>query len=201
MTKSSKLSRSTSSAEAKELIKNLASKVFQFRREAEEILSEFQIPIVIEDANKAVETLLSRFHLVVREIHERHEDRPTLKIDDEYDVQDLLHGLLTIYFDDVRTEQWTPELAGYSTRIDFLLKKERIAIEAKKTRKGLGKKELGNQLLIDIAHYQKHPDCNTLYCFIYDPEERMSNPTGFENDLTGKQGKLSVKVLVVPKRI
>jgi hypothetical protein len=86
------------------------------------------------------------------------------------------------------------------TRIDFLLKKEGIAIEAKKTRKGLGKKELGDQLITDIAHYQKHPDCNTLFCFVYDPEERISNPVGFENDLTGKQGKLSVKVLVVPKR-
>jgi hypothetical protein len=158
------------------------------------------MPIVTEDANKAVETILSRFHLVVREIHERHENRQTLRIDDEYDVQDLLHGLLTMYFDDVRTEQWTPELAGYSTRIDFLLKKEGIAIEAKKTRKSLGKKELGNQLIIDIAHYQKHPDCNTLFCFVYDPEERISNPIGFENDLTGKQGKLLVKVLVVPKR-
>jgi hypothetical protein len=200
MTKSSKLSRSTSSIEAKELIKNLASKVFRFRQEAEGILSKCQIPIVIEDANKIVETILSRFHLVVREIYERHESRSTLRIDDEYDVQDLLHGLLTIYFDDVRTEQWTPELAGYSTRIDFLLKKEGIAIEAKKTRKGLGKKELGNQLIIDIAHYQKHPDCNTLFCFIYDPEERISNPIGLENDLTGKQGKLLVKVLVVPKR-
>lgn len=200
MTKSSKLSKTTSSVEAKELVKDLASEVFQFRLEAERILSEFQMPIIIEDANKAVETLLSRFHLVVREIHERHESRPTLKIDDEYDIQDLLHGLLTIYFDDVRTEQWTPELAGYSTRIDFLLKKEGIAIEAKKSRKGLGKKELGNQLIIDIAHYQKHPDCNTLYCFVYDPEERISNPIGFENDLTGKQGKLFVKVFVVPKR-
>jgi hypothetical protein len=200
MTKSSKHSGSTFSVEAEELVKDLASKVFRFKQEADSILSKFQMPIVTEDANKAVETILSRFHLVVREIHERHENRQTLRIDDEYDVQDLLHGLLTMYFDDVRTEQWTPELAGYSTRIDFLLKKEGIAIEAKKTRKSLGKKELGNQLIIDIAHYQKHPDCNTLFCFVYDPEERISNPIGFENDLTGKQGKLLVKVLVVPKR-
>jgi hypothetical protein len=200
MTKSSRLSKSTYLAKAEELVKNLASRGFRFRQETDGILSKFQMPIVTEDANKTVETILSRFHLVAREIHERHENRQTLRIDDEYDVQDLLHGLLTIYFDDVRPEQWTPELAGYSTRIDFLLKKEGIAIEAKKTRKGLGKKELGNQLIIDIAHYQKHPDCNTLFCFVYDPEERISNPIGFENDLTGKQGKLFVKVLVVPRR-
>jgi len=200
MTKSSRLSKNIFSANAEELVKDLASGSARFRHEADAILSKFQIPIVTEDANGTVETILSRFHLVVREIQERHENRPTLVIGDEYDVQDLLHGLLTIYFDDVRTEQWTPELAGYSTRIDFLLKKESIAIEAKKTRKGLGKKEIGNQLIIDIAHYQKHPDCNVLFCFVYDPEERISNPVGFENDLTGKQGKLFVKVLVVPKR-
>ena len=200
MTKSSKLLERTSSAKAEEAVKGLASRVFRFNQEAEGILSKYQKPVVIEDANKLVETILSRFHLVAIEIHRRHENRPTLKIDDEYDVQDLLHGLLSICFDDIRREQWTPEYAGSSARIDFLLKKESIAIEAKKTRKGLGKKELGDQLIIDMAHYQKHSDCKSLYCFIYDPEERISNPIGFERDLTGMHENLFVKAIIVPKR-
>jgi hypothetical protein len=200
MIKSSKLSKSTSSAEVKQLVKDLASRLLKVKKETDTILSKYVESITVEDANRLLENILSKFHLVVREIGERHENRPTLKITDEYDVQDLLHGLLCICFDDVRVEEWTPEYAGSSARIDFLLKKEQIAIEVKKTRKGLGKKEIGEQLIIDIAHYQKHPECKFLYCFVYDPEERISNPIGFERDLSGKHDNLMVKVLVIPKR-
>ena len=57
------------------------------------------------------------------------------EIKDEYDVQDLLNALLRLNFDDVRPEEYTPSYAGSSTRVDFLLKKEKIVIEVKKTRK------------------------------------------------------------------
>lgn len=200
MKTSSKLSRSIFSSESEQIIRDLASRFVEAQKETANILSKFQQP-VIGDAHRIIESILSRFHLVAKEISERHESRPTIVINDEYDVQDLLEGLLRVYFDDIRPEQWTPEYAGSSARIDFLLKKEQIAIETKKTRKGLGKKEIGNELIVDIAHYQKHPDCRTLYCLIYDPEERISNPIGLENDLSGKHDNLMVKVLIVPKGI
>ena len=88
----------------------------------------------------------------------------------------------------------------FFARIDFLLQKELIAIEVKMARNGLSKKAIGDQLIIDIAHYQKHPNCKTLYCFIYDPDEIISNPTSLERDLSGKHGELMAKVYVVPKR-
>lgn len=200
MRTSSKPSKNTSSNETEGLIRDLASRLVEAKKETDTILSKFQQPVVIEDAHRIIESILLRFHLVAKAISERHDSRPTLTINDEYDVQDLLEGLLRIYFDDIRPEQWTPEYAGSSTRIDFLLKQEQIAIEAKKTRKGLGKKEIGNELIIDIAHYQKHPDCKTLYCLIYDPEERISNPIGLEKDLSGKHDNLLTKVFIVPKR-
>lgn len=200
MKTSSKPSKNTFSSKTEGLIRDLASRLIEAQEKTDGILSEFQQPTVVEDAHRVIESILSRFHLVAKEISERHESRPTLTINDEYDVQDLLEGLLRIYFDDIRPEQWTPEYAGSSARIDFLLKQEQIAIEVKKTRKGLGKKELGNELIIDIAHYEKHPDCKTLYCFIYDPEERISNPIGLEKDLSGKHENLVAKVFIVPKR-
>jgi hypothetical protein len=197
----SKPSKSNSSAEAEKLVKDLVSRILRFEEETDTILCKYRQPtVVVEDAHRLVENMLSKFHLVVREINERHEGRPTLEITDEYDVQDLLHGLLRLYFEDVRPEQWTPEYAGSSAKIDFLLKKEQIAIEVKMARKGLSKKAIGDQLIIDIAHYQKHPDCKTLYCFIYDPEEIISNPIGLERDLSGKHDELITKVFVVPKR-
>ncbi|MBZ4359524.1 hypothetical protein LAM19_25050, partial [Mycobacterium tuberculosis] len=78
-------------------------------------------------------------------------NRQTIEINDEYDVQDLFHALLKIHFEDVRPEEYTPSYAGSSTRVDFLLKNEKIIIELKKTRKNLKQKEVGEQLIVDIA--------------------------------------------------
>ena len=83
--------------------------------------------------------------------------------------------------------------------MDFLLKLEQIVIEAKKTRSGLGARELGEQLIVDIQKYKQHPDCRTLVCFVYDPEGRIANPRGIENDLSGDKDGLTVRVIIAPK--
>jgi hypothetical protein len=141
--------------------------------------------------------LCSRFPLVVRELRHRHNDRTTLDVVDEYDLQDLLHSMLHLFFDDVRPEEVVPSYAGKSTRMDFLLKDSSISVEAKMTRKGLGTKEVGEQLLLDIAQYQSHPSCEALFCLVYDPEHRVRNPRGLETDLSKKHGELDVRVFVV----
>lgn len=146
-----------------------------------------------------IEKLFARFHSVARQLRQRHDDRPTLDINDEYDVQDLLHGLLKVYFDDIRPEEWTPSYAGGCTRMDFLLKAEKIVVEVKKTRSKLGAKEIGSELADDILRYRSHPDCKTLVCFVYDPEERILNPRGLEHDLSQPVGELQVKVYVIQK--
>src|SRR6266567_4183831 len=97
-----------------------------------------------------IENLCRRFHLIATQLHTRHEKRVTLTIADEYDVQDLMHSLLTIYFDDVRKEEGTPSHAGKSARMDFLIKDESTVVETKMTRDGLGDKELGEELALDI---------------------------------------------------
>nr|GFC70330.1 hypothetical protein [Tanacetum cinerariifolium] len=84
---------------------------------------------------------------------------------------------------DVRAEEWTPSYAGGSSRVDFLLKKERIIIEIKKTRPTLKAKHIGEQLIVDSQRYRAHPDCGRLLCFVYDPEGWVANPAGLENDL------------------
>ena len=143
--------------------------------------------------------LFYRFHIICRQLRERREGRPTLEIEDEYDAQDLLHALLQIYADDIRKEEWTPSYAGGSSRMDFLLKKEQIVVEVKKTRKGLGAKEIGDQLIIDVGRYGTHPDCRALFCFIYDPEGRIGNPIGIERDLQGTGKNIDVEVFIFPK--
>jgi hypothetical protein len=145
-----------------------------------------------------LESLCNRFHLVARQLRERHADRETIDVVDEYDVQDLLHALLHIHFDDIRPEEWTPSYGGGSARVDFLLKDESIIVEIKKTRSKLGAREIGDELLIDIGRYQVHPSCKYLVCFVYDPEGRIGNPRGLESDLRRKVNDIEVKVFVRP---
>lgn len=145
-----------------------------------------------------IQNLCNRFHLVAMQLRDRHDDRETIDIQDEYDVQDLFHSLLKIHFEDIRPEEWTPSYAGQSARVDFLLKQERIVVEIKKTRKGLGAKKIGNELIEDIFRYKSHPDCDALICFVYDPEGQISNPRGLESDLNQKDGELLVDVFIRP---
>lgn len=150
-------------------------------------------------ATALVRAMCERFAIVANALVERHDNRPTILITDEYDVQDLLGGLLKLHFADVRPEEWTPSYAGNASRMDFLLKPEQIVVEAKMTRKGLGQKEVVTQLAEDILRYQSHQDCRTLMCFVYDPAGRCTNPTAMENDLTKSHGDLEVIVIVQPK--
>lgn len=145
-----------------------------------------------------VERICDRFHLVARQLRERFNERETIDIQDEYDVQDLFHALLHLEFEDIRPEEWAPSNAGKSTRVDFLLKPERIVIEVKKTRRGLGAKEVGSQLMEDIHRYRSHPDCDALVCFVYDPEGRVVNPRGMESDLNIDTGELVVQAVIRP---
>ncbi|HZG52484.1 MAG TPA: hypothetical protein VEZ40_10140 [Pyrinomonadaceae bacterium] len=151
------------------------------------------------DTFSALRLMSQRFHQVARQLRNRYSQRPTIEVEDEYDMQDLLHALLRLNFDDIRPEEWTPSYAGKSARMDFLLKAEQVVVETKKTRKGLDAKELGDQLIIDIQRYQSHPDCKTLFCFVYDPEARIANPVGIENDLSKTYNGLDVIVQIEPK--
>jgi hypothetical protein len=149
---------------------------------------------------QALIELCRRFHRVVGQLRRRHDNRPTLDVSDEYDVQDLVHALLKLSFDDIRPEEWTPSYAGGSSRMDFLLWEESIVLEVKKTRQNLRDREVGSQLNDDIARYRSHSRCKALVCFIYDPEERLQNPRALENDLSGSREGLDVRVVIEPRR-
>ncbi len=154
-------------------------------------------PSNLHDASEVLNIIFARFHKVARQLRTRYNDRPTLEIEDEYDVQDLLHSLLQLYFDDVRREEWTPSYAGGNSRQDFLLKTEKVVVEVKKTRASLKDKNLGEELIIDIEKYKSHPDCDNLICFVYDPEGRLGNPKGIMNDLNNTH-KGFVEVIIKP---
>jgi hypothetical protein len=132
--------------------------------------------------------------------HRRKGAQP-LSFSSEYDVQDLLHSMLRPWISDIRPEEFTPSYAGSSTRMDFLLPAHSLVIELKFVRDRAHGKRIGNELIVDIEHYRRHPACNNLWCVIYDPDHLLMNAEGLCTDLEGvrktKDGELVVKVLVM----
>ncbi len=151
------------------------------------------------DALEKIERIAHRFDIVARQLRRRYKNRATLTIEDEYDIQELFHALLRLFFDDVRPEEWTPSYAGGNSRIDFLLNSEQIVVELKMTRNGLNAREVSNQLNIAIGRYRSHPDCKTLVAFLYDPEQYIDNPKGVEDDLSRAREDMLVKVIITPR--
>jgi hypothetical protein len=152
-----------------------------------------------DDVVNVVVKICHRFDVAARRLRSRRTSRQPLVMNDEYDVQYLLGALLDIHFDDIQPEDYVPSFAGGSSRIDFVLRRERIAIEAKRTRQDLTAKKLGEELIIDIAKYNTHDGVDTLICFVYDPEHIIDNPRGVESDLEKTpSGRLKVRVCVRP---
>lgn len=150
-----------------------------------------------EETIALLERIARRLPHIAHQLGHRHDDRSTLCINDEYDVQDLVHALLQLFFEDIRAEEWTPSYAGGSSRIDFLLQNEQTVLEMKKTRPGLKAKELSEQLMIDIMRYQSHPNCKALVGIIYDLDKYVSNPKGVERDLSKPVNGMPVSVFIV----
>ncbi|MGN0383146.1 MAG: hypothetical protein ACI4DS_02665 [Eubacterium sp.] len=149
------------------------------------------------NSEELLENIFNKFHRVARQLRTRHNNRETLNVNDEYDVQDLLHALLLLHFDDVRAEEWTPSYAGGAVRMDFLINDINTVIEVKKTRNSMTSKSLGEELIIDIEKYQSHQKCDKLYCFVYDPEGLLGNPVGIKKDLEKSHSDF-LKVFIKP---
>ena len=124
-----------------------------------------------------------------------------LTFQSEYDVQDLLHALLRPWVADIRPEEFTPSYAGSSTRMDFLLPTHRLVLELKFVRDRQHGRKIGDEFIVDIEHYRRHPDCDALWCVIYDPGNLLMNPTGLVKDLEGTRatadGAVAVRVFVI----
>jgi hypothetical protein len=100
-------------------------------------------------------------------------------------------------YDDVRPEDYVSQFAGANSRVDFLIRGVGVIVETKMTRPSLTDKRVGEELLIDWGRYQRHPDCKGIFALVYDPSRRLSNPTALESDLSGDNGGLWTRVLVV----
>ncbi len=151
------------------------------------------------DALHDLERMLKNFHKAAIKLRERRDKRSIIEVNDEYDVQDILHSYLQLNFEDVRREDFNMSNAGSNTKIDFILKNENIGIEVKMASDKLKDKELGEQLLIDIGKYKSHGNCKTLVIFIYDKADFISNKAALIRDLERqKTSEMDIIVIISP---
>ena len=149
------------------------------------------------DKHSDLEHLIRRLPLIIEQMAERQRSRSPFEVNDEYDLQDLFHGLLNALFDDIRPEEHTPSYASSSSRMDFFLPEIGAVTELKMMRPSMSTRDLADQLINDIFRYQVFPGCKTLYCVVYDPDGRISNPRGVEADLMRPVNQIDVKVIIV----
>lgn len=147
-----------------------------------------------------LEVLIKGLRRAMQPLTHRRKGAQSLTFSSEYDVQDLLHALLRPWVADIRPEEFTPSYAGTSTRMDFLLPKYKLVPELKLVRDRRHAGKIGDELIVDMDHYRRHPDCDELWCIVFDQDHLLPNAEGLKADLEGprttKEGTVNVRVLV-----
>lgn len=122
---------------------------------------------------------------------------PPPNIQQERDLQVLVHALLRLLYRDVRPEDAVSKQAGATSRVDFLIKDAGVIVETKMTRKSLTDKQVGEELLIDWGRYERHPDCRGIFGLVYDPGHYLSNAAGLEDDLSNDRADIPKRVIII----
>lgn len=155
-----------------------------------------------QSVDEAIQVTIQGLRRAMHTLTYRRKGAEKLNFSNEYDVQDLLHALLRPCIQDIRPEEYTPSYAGKSTRMDFFLPAHELVIETKCVRDRSHAKNVGDELALDIGHYQAHPGAKKLWCVVYDPEHHITNPEGLK-DLEGTHSKsekqIAVRVFVIHK--
>ncbi|MFO0774168.1 MAG: hypothetical protein U0172_05850 [Nitrospiraceae bacterium] len=151
------------------------------------------------DTDTIIRKVCARFHTIARQLRLRGEYRATLDVEDDRDVQDLLYALLRYELDEVAPQEWTPSYPVSSPSVALVLPSLRLGIVAKKTKSGVGPRELGQQLLLDCQELAKPNGYARLVCFIYDPEGRIGNPRSLEAELRGIDLTIRIDTIIYPR--
>lgn len=143
-----------------------------------------------------IKQIFNRFSEVVIPLKKRRGDREPLTMDDEANVQYLLHGLLKLHFDDVRREPYTERHSSVSPRIDFLVQNETIGIEVKRASPTRQERALRNELSEDKEQYRADVNIDTFLIFVYDPEKQIENKAEFEDSFRQDAPQMKTEVIV-----
>ncbi|MCF2141628.1 MAG: hypothetical protein K9W44_16365 [Candidatus Lokiarchaeota archaeon] len=181
-------------SEFKNVIMGVTLKLLDYVNEKMESLGN-----TLEDT--CLMNIFNKFHGIAKRLENRYDNRPTIIIENEYDVQDLLNALLYEHFDSIQVEEYGHMYAGKRPRVDFFLRYDEIAIEVKCVRdSNHANRILREEIILDIAYYSKRKEFKHLYFFIYDPKSLLLNRTDFIKDLEENvpENYSSIKIVIKP---
>jgi hypothetical protein len=149
-----------------------------------------QAKFLNKSADEVVRDVLNNFSNAIQKIiKDRRKDHPEFKIEDEYDVQDILYVILKSIFPTLREEDAIPKVGAKSTKIDLIIREEKILIEVKMIKgKDSNETHFIEQLKIDFESYHECKWLKKLYCFVYDPFKKTKDISNF-HDLNGNRTK------------
>ncbi|WP_425629622.1 hypothetical protein [Cellulophaga lytica] len=169
----------------------------------EEIESQLlQVKFISKTSEEVLRDIFYNFPNAVQKIiKNRRKGHPEFAIKDEYDVQDILYVIIKSIFPNMRDEDPIPKVGGKSTKIDLILREEKILIEVKMIKEtDSNETHFIEQLKVDFESYHKCVWLEKLFCFVYDPYKKTRDISNF-NDLNGKRTKgkhnYNVEVIVV----
>jgi hypothetical protein len=145
-------------------------------------------------AAETLETLLRRLPLVIRQLRQRFRTRRPFRVQDEYDLEDLVRSLLSIYFDDVRLRSRTPPYAT-ATRTDLLIP-GRIVCILKHTSLDVRQPHLEQQLDEDADFYRGTPECRSLWVYVHDPQGYLHEPQHLEAIWSHRDSEPEVRCVI-----
>jgi hypothetical protein len=161
-----------------------------------------KIRYMSKTAEEVVRDVLNNFSNAVQKITKiRRSDHSLFLIADEYDVQDILYVILKSIFPNLRDEDPIPKVGAKSTKIDLILREEKILIEVKMIKvKDLNEIHFIEQLKVDFESYHECKWLKKLFCFVYDPYKKTHDVANFR-DLNGDRIKVghsfNVELIVV----
>lgn len=154
------------------------------------------------DRRFLLEEIFEGFESSISILEGRRGDRPDFEIDCETDVQDLLFAILKPIFPDARPEEYTPQNATDSKRIDCVIPDISTVIEIKYVRDSSHANDVADELRIDIESYHAHEHCQRMYCIVWDADSEIDDVENFESDLTGPRtidgNEVQVETKVLP---
>jgi hypothetical protein len=145
---------------------------------------------------------LDQFTECVRYLNTRRSSGAILSLESEADVQDALFLMLRPWFIDLVGETPTAKSENRFVIKDFLVPCAKTVIEVKFIRDKAHGKSVSEELHDDIEMYRKHPDCDRIIFFIYDPDsyipsqKSLIDPIEVERTYDGKT--LNCRVLIRP---
>jgi hypothetical protein len=157
-----------------------------------------------EEPKDIILNILNEFPNAVKSItQQRRKGHELFRINDEYDVQDLLYFVLKSIFPKMIPEENTPQVGGKTERADFIFSEFDIILEIKMIKeKDYDEKKFIEQIKIDIQSYYRIKPKYMIF-FIYDPQNKTKDKKHFEDlqgimtikDETGKYNFETITVL------